>query len=134
MKELLLVVAFVLAIVWLAMRIRRGKIEVKEASTVRQLKKTSAFHAVSLKYSMDSCDAAKALTGRRFLSSDAPQLPLPDCDASQCRCGFAHHADRRSGAERRSPFNSGRFVGGTGLVPVERRVREDRRQSDLHVM
>lgn len=89
---------------------------------------TSAYHAVSLKYSSNACDAAKALTGRRFLSSAAPQLPLPDCNAEHCNCAFAHHKDRRSGSDRRSPYNPATYGGGSGTFKVDRRDRSDRRR------
>ena len=131
MKELLLVLALLLSIAWLVMRIRRGKAEQDAAQTPASVSadKTSAFHAVSLKYSSTACDAAKAMTGRRFLSAAAPKLPLPQCDAAECRCSFAHHADRRSGKDRRSPFNPATYAGGTNTFRVERRDRRDRRRS-----
>ena len=127
MKELLLVLALLLSIGWLVLRIRRGKAEVQEASTIKRVESTSAFHAVSLKYSSNACDAAKAMTGRRFLASAAPRLPLPDCDALECRCGFAHHSDRRTGTDRRNPYTSIHYGGGTATVKAERRSRKDRR-------
>jgi len=127
LKELLLVLALLLSIGWLVLRIRRGNAEVKQASTVRRVDNTSAFHAVSLKYSSNACDAAKAMTGRRFLASAAPRLPLPECDALECRCGFDHHSDRRTGKERRNPFSSVHYTGGTGTVKAERRAKADRR-------
>lgn len=127
MKELLLVLALLLSIAWLILRIRRGNSEVQETSATRRVKNTAAFHAVSLKYSSNACDAAKAMTGRRFLASAAPRLPLPDCDALECRCGFDHHADRRTGKERRNPFSSVHYAGGTGTFKAERRSKEDRR-------
>ena len=131
MKELLLVLALLLSIWWLIMRLRRNKTEALAEKTPAKSKVegTSAFHAVSLKYSSNACDAAKAMTGRRFLSSAAPRLPLPGCDALECRCGFAHHEDRRTGNDRRSPFNPATHGGGTGTFKIERRDRRDRRRS-----
>ncbi|MGI9232289.1 MAG: hypothetical protein ACR2RD_01545 [Woeseiaceae bacterium] len=131
MKELLLVLALLLSVAWLILRIRRDKAE-RAADRLpgpKKLDTTSAFHAVSLKYSSTACDAAKAMTGRRFLSGAAPRLPLPGCDAMECRCGFAHHSDRRSGKDRRNPFNPATLAGGTGTFKVERRNRRDRRRS-----
>lgn len=130
MKELLLIVALLLSIAWLVMRIRRGKVEVHAASQVKPLESTAAIHAVSLKYSSNACDAAKAMTGRRFLASAAPRLPLPECDAMECRCGFAHHADRRSGNERRNPYGSVHYGAGTSGTTIERRDRRDRRSAN----
>lgn len=128
MKELLLVLALLLSVGWLVARIRRGAGESETASSSRQLDNKSAFHAVSLKYSSSACDAAKAMTGRRFLSSEAPKLPLPGCDAPECRCGFAHHSDRRSGTDRRNPFAAGGYAGSTSMQRIERRSKEDRRR------
>lgn len=132
MKELLLVLALLLSIAWLILRVRRNRLEDRAERTpaATKAKSTSAFHAVSLKYSSAACDAAKAMTGRRFLSGAAPKLPLPGCDAPECNCGFAHHEDRRSGKDRRNPFNPATFGGGTGTFKVERRDRRDRRRSN----
>jgi len=131
MKELLLVAALLLSIVWLVVRIRRGNAEVKAVKdlSAKGNYETSAYHAVSLKYSSSACDAAKAMTGRRFLAGAAPLLPLKGCDAPECRCAFAHHSDRRSGNDRRSPFNPATYTGGTGTFKVERRKGGDRRRS-----
>jgi len=131
MKELLLVVALLLSIAWLVLRIRRGNAEVRAVRNppAKSTAETSAYHAVSLKYSSNACDAAKAMTGRRFLAGAAPRLPLKGCDAPECRCGFAHHSDRRSGNDRRNPFNPATYAGGTGTFKVERRVQRDRRRS-----
>ncbi|MGB5334127.1 MAG: hypothetical protein WBN07_00790 [Woeseiaceae bacterium] len=131
MKELLLITALLLSVSWLVIRIRRNKSERLAETRIlnRKAETSSAFHAVSLKYSAAGCDAAKAMTGRRFLSGAAPRLPLPGCDATECRCSFAHHSDRRSGRDRRSPFNPANPSGGTGTFRVERRDRRDRRRT-----
>lgn len=131
MKEMLLVMGLLVSIAWLVVRIRRGAAEAKAAKAPRKqsLHKTSPFHAVSVKYSSTACDAAKALTGRRFLAGAAPRLPLPECDAAECSCGFAHHSDRRSGRDRRSPFSPSTHIGQTGSHTVERRDRRDRRRT-----
>lgn len=131
MKELLLVLALLLSVWWLVMRVRRNSVAelAEQAQFEKKVENTSAFHAVSLKYSSNACDAAKAMTGRRFLSGAAPRLPLPGCDALECRCGFAHHEDRRTGNDRRSPFNPATYGGGTGTFKIERRDRRDRRRS-----
>jgi hypothetical protein len=131
MQESLLVAALVLAVIWLALRIRRNKLDVAAESRSPRTStssKTGAYHAVAITYSESACDAAKAMTGRRFLSSAAPRLPLPDCDALECRCQFSHHDDRRSGQDRRNPFSPGNFGSGTGTYERERRDRHERRK------
>ena len=128
MQKLLLFIALILAIGWLVMRLMRGGQKPSQAAPPTIADKSSPYHAVSLKYSSSACNAAKAMTGRRFLSSAAPRLPLPECDALQCRCRFVHHSDRRSGSDRRSPFSPG-SPGGTGTYRIERRQKKDRRKN-----
>lgn len=128
MQKTLLFIALILAISWLVMRILRSSSKSEQPPAGQLTEETSAFHAVSLQYSSNACDAAKAMTGRRFLSSAAPRLPLPECDALECRCRFAHHSDRRTGKDRRSPFSPARPTGATGTFKAERRQRKDRRK------
>jgi len=109
------------------MRILRGSPRTKITPARQVVDETSVYHAVSLQYSGDACDAAKAMTGRRFLSSAAPRLPLPDCDSLDCRCCFSHHSDRRSGTDRRSPFSPATAGSGTGSFRIERRQSGERR-------
>ena len=42
-----------------------------------------------------TCKAALALDGKRFAKDEAPDLPLPDCDADYCRCLFLYHVKGR---------------------------------------
>ncbi len=125
MQELLLGVLLILAIVWLVVRIRQNKAAL--LAPPQKASNKGAFHAVAIKYSENACDAAKAMTGRRFLSSAAPRLPLPDCDYMDCRCAFAHYKDRRTSKDRRSPFAAGGVSGSTGKFERERREKTDRR-------
>ena len=129
MTKVLLFAALILAIAWLVMRIMRGSPQSAEAAAPQIPPAASPYHAVSLKYSSTACDAAKAMTGRRFLSNAAPRLPLPECDSLECRCRFVHHDDRRAGKDRRSPFSPARPTAGTGTFKAERRQNEDRRKS-----
>ncbi len=58
------------------------------------------FHAVSVALGDKACAAAKALEGKRFLSRQAPVLPLKDCDRTQCQCRYVHYDDRRKALRR----------------------------------
>lgn len=127
MQEILIGALLILAIAWLVVRVRQNK-AIEQLQTTRKPKDSGKFHAVSIKYSENACDAAKALTGRRFLSSAAPRLPLPDCDYPNCRCQFAHYDDRRAGRDRRSPFAPAMSTGSTGVHEQERRGRTERRK------
>jgi hypothetical protein len=89
------------------------------------------FHAVSILPAEESCPAVESIKVQRFLSEDAPGLPLAGCGAVNCRCKYIHYADRRSGARDRR------------LGPVEksdelelwslrsRRIAVGRRQGDM---
>ena len=92
-------------------------------------KPTSKFHAVSIKYKNTACDAAKKMAGRRFLSSAAPRIPLPDCDALECNCKFIHHKDRRSADDRRNPYSQSFGGDSTGNYEIEQRKRGERRDN-----
>lgn len=85
------------------------------------------FHAVSIKFAKGACEAARNMQGRRFLSGAAPRIPLPGCDALECRCKFIHHKDRRSGDDRRNPFTQGFGGASTGEHAEEQRKRRERR-------
>lgn len=128
MEQTLLGIAVVFFLVWLFLRRRGNKSEPAE-TTVDDATK-SAYHAVSIKFDRNACEAAQKMSGRRFLSSAAPRLPLPECDVLECHCRFAHHEDRRSSEDRRSPFGAAGFGGGTGSFEKERRKKSDRRKDN----
>ncbi|MDJ0709823.1 MAG: hypothetical protein QNJ14_05500 [Woeseiaceae bacterium] len=130
MQLALLGIVLVLLIGWLVLRQRRYVAETTSPAPRKDPGK-SAYHAVSIKFEANACNAAKAMTGRRFLASAAPRLPLPECDALECRCRFAHHDDRRSGKDRRSPFAArGYSPSGSGSYEKERRESTGRREND----
>jgi hypothetical protein len=116
--------------VWVLIRIRRKSVAEQTAPKPTTSATSSAYHAVSIKMSPGACQAAKDMAGRRFLSTAAPKLPLPDCDVLDCNCRFVHHRDRRSGKDRRSPFGPSGFGGGTGSYESEQRKGDDRRKGD----
>jgi hypothetical protein len=126
MQELMLGVLLVLTVAWLIVRVRRNKAAVTAESKPAS-QGHGAYQAVAIKYSQNACDAAKAMTGRRFLANAAPHLPLPECDFPECRCKFANYDDRRTGRDRRSPFVPGAATGATGSFQRERRGKTDRR-------
>jgi hypothetical protein len=128
MEQTLLGIAVVFFLVWLFLRRRGNKSEPAE-TTVDDATK-SAYHAVSIKFDRNACEAAQKMSGRRFLSSAAPRLPLPECDVLECHCRFAHHEDRRSSEDRRSPFGAAGLGGGTGSFEKERREKSDRRKDN----
>ena len=57
-------------------------------------------HAVVVVPGRHACNEAYALRNRRFLSREAPVLPLAGCGSAQCECRYEHHDDRRKGLRR----------------------------------
>ena len=62
---------------------------------------TNPYHAVSIKAGPNCEKTELQYSQRRYLSSEAPPLPLPTCSAKGCSCRYVHHDDRRSGEDRR---------------------------------
>ena len=87
------------------------------------------YHAVTIAYRASACEAAKLLSQKRFLSADAPTLPLLDCDSKVCQCRYVHFDDRRSGEDRRDSFGPGNSSGSE--KSDRRHVGPDRRRSHL---
>jgi len=128
MRTVLLLLVVGLLIAWYFYRQGLDKPEErKERRISPALKNSSRFHAVSVKPGAYACSAANNIAGQRFLATQAPSLPLPDCDADTCECHFVHHNDRRTGKDRRSPFTSGGIAAATGTFAGERRKGDDRR-------
>ena len=71
-----------------------------ESTAAASRKVASPHHAVSIVPGRHACPEAHALRERRFLSREAPALPLAGCAAGQCGCRYEHHADRRKGGRR----------------------------------
>jgi len=125
----LALILVLLLLVWLFIR-RRAASKDKTRPAPKTKSENSAYHAVSIKFTGNACEAAREIEGRRFLSSAAPRIPLPDCDVLDCSCRFVHHKDRRSRQDRRSPFGPGGIGGSTGKYAKEQREGNDRRKSD----
>jgi hypothetical protein len=100
----------------------------RNAADVRELphSRVEPFHAVSIVPGEHSCDSARRLSGQRFLSPEAPKLPLSTCDAQECHCHYRHHADRRAGPRRSNDF----FMRTTPWQGQERRISRGRRKDD----
>ena len=129
MKLALLGIALILLVGWLYLRRPKSEAPATETKSLTE-DGSGKYHAVSIKYDANACEAAKAMSGRRFLSSAAPRLPLPECDVLECKGRFVHHKDRRTGKDRRSPFAAAGFGGGTGSFEKERREQAGRRKAD----
>lgn len=83
------------------------------------------WHAVAIVPKGLCCELAKSLGSSRFLSAEAPRLPLPECSMpSSCNCSYKHYEDRRARARRSDEL---RGIRRNNWNAAERRVRADRR-------
>ena len=105
--------------------INKSKFTVNHAPTPSV---ASHWHAVAIRPKGQCCDAVQAQRTARFLSNDAPRLPLAECSTSDtCTCVYKHHEDRRLKPRRQDEKDGLRR---SATVTQERRMRHDRRKTD----
>lgn len=46
------------------------------------------------------CSEVRAIAGQRFLTNEAPLMPLPNCDMAQCNCRYRQVPERRTDIRR----------------------------------
>ncbi len=107
----------------------------KRPSTVeRHIHLTNPWHAVSIATNKRCCQASLALKHRRFLSHEAPRLPLEACtQPAKCICVYKHFDDRRTGSRRtaeQESFARPRAKPAAGVQSQERRRSKGRRATD----
>jgi hypothetical protein len=83
-------------------------------------RKITTYHAVTIVPGPRCCAHARALQGQRFLSKEAPALPLRGCNSADCTCRYEHYDDRRARPRRAHDMG----------VAVDGWVEEDRREAD----
>lgn len=86
-----------------------------------------SYHAVEIRPSAQACSAVRSFRNKRFLSRDAPPIPLPSCTSPECDCVYVHYDDRRS-RQRRDVFLHGAYR--QGERNLERRRQTGRRFTD----
>jgi hypothetical protein len=90
--------------------------------------RANTWHAVSVVAEKSACEAVRALRNARFLSPEAPRLPLDHCSTpDSCRCAYKHHPDRRLQARRREELTG---VRRSNYTAPERREQRGRRSTD----
>jgi hypothetical protein len=59
------------------------------------------FHGIAVEPGDKACEAVRRIAGQRYLSEDAPRVPLDECQCVQdCRCVYRHFPDRRTDVRR----------------------------------
>jgi hypothetical protein len=69
-------------------------------ATLQKLQANGMFWGVSI--SRPGCGESRRLMSRQFTFGDAPELPLPGCDAEKCTCQYSGLKHRRGGGSRRT--------------------------------
>lgn len=91
-------------------------------------RRSTPWHAVAIVQGIWSCEAVHALPPTRYLSRDAPRLPLPQCSSpAACSCAYKHFVDRRGQPRRKDEMSGLRRA---GHLANERRVTRGRREDD----
>ena len=107
-----------------SVRDRAGAAKLKVDKTNKRKSKHTAsrvqtYHAVTICSRLKKCAAAEGISDQAYLSSQAPVLPLQNCDqAGSCACKYQHQDDRRGEMRRDSDFG----------LPGRRYDEQDRRE------
>ena len=125
MIQILIIVVSVATIAFWWHRFSGQKQQPIAAAPLQRTRPT--FHCVEVCAGEPACQSAGQLGNVRYLSGQAPGLPLAGCDAQVCACRYIHHDDRREDDRRNS-------YGHWSTMPTElkgeRRARRDRRSWD----
>ena len=98
-----------------------------KSEPVRKHHVRNPFHAVAIDCGRGrACQTARRLQGQRFLASEAPRLPLADCDSATCACRYQHYEDRRMDVRRAADEHRAEHP----YADAERRGHRGRRRND----
>ena len=134
MRDQLIILAIIIAAFWLFRRFFPARHKPHLSSpNAYGAHHEGPYQAASIHAYEGACEAAKDLQGKRYLSAEAPVIPLENCTAGKCHCVYRHHDDRRSGEKDRRK----RHLQDDGsLEPPDqgnRRFSPGRRATDLAV-
>ena len=105
-------------------RLKKNRLS-KNIGQTKNVGNISPYHCIEVDMPFDACEEALKLHGMRFLSAEAPILPLPGCK-QHCTCKFKHYNDRRHGDRRDTYSQSGIHFRG------ERNCRLSDRRHGVH--
>lgn len=71
-----------------------------------------------------ACTAFRTIMRKRYLVTEAPKLPLRDCNNGRCQCYYQYFKDRRDKQRRLAKL----AIGFMGKLDRERRAMGDRRR------
>jgi hypothetical protein len=99
-----------------------------EPAPAAAAKTPNKFHAVTIVPGRRACAEARGMRDKRFLSRDAPPLPLKNCGSEECECRYEHHVDRRKNGRR--AHDLGVSIDGYDGADKRQKSKRGRRQTD----
>jgi hypothetical protein len=125
---------------WFRRRAKVSRIQregTRQGVAIQHIQVTNPWHAVGISTGASCCRASVFLRETRFLSSQAPPLPLQGCTLPKsCVCKYRHFSDRRSGPRRTTESelfqNALSRHTAASWTTQERRARRGRRATDGH--
>lgn len=86
---------------WFRRKAKVSQIERSNARVATNIHVSNPWHAVAISSGQLCCRASVQARNVRYLSSEAPPLPLAGCTQSNsCTCKYKHFGDRRAGPRR----------------------------------
>jgi hypothetical protein len=115
---------------WKTQTPQKSVSSIKKASSPNKSPKTKSatqnYRCVVIKAGLMQCKAVDKYKSKRLLTSEAPVLPVPGCDSTECKCKFVRYEDRRRD-DRRAMIKS---AASQILSEHEnKRVKTDRRKT-----
>jgi hypothetical protein len=113
---------------WFRRRVQVSQNPQADAKIATSIRVTNKWHAVAVSVGPTCCRVALNARSSRFLSTEAPPLPLAGCSQpASCTCKYKHYGDRRAGPRRRT--DSDIYKNALSPHVVRRLTFEDRRAS-----
>lgn len=89
------------------------------------------YHSVTLEGGLDCCEAMQQIKHKRYLSADAPTIPIKGCDKADCHCHYQHFEDRRQpDSDRRIDYGVTQDLYGAFGEQNRRVYKKGRRETD----
>ena len=114
---------------------RGGMSRKARSQTAQQTRRVNCYGGVEVVCasneidSRDLCDAYHKQKNTRYLSADAPNLPLAGCDKGSCKCRYQYFDDRRK-EERRNVFGMQNAINRSSSRS-DKRIKRDRRKGSV---
>jgi hypothetical protein len=119
------IILFFFALLWYR---RSRTISPTKNSVPAQEKQSKQYQAITINPCSHACEAIHWIKDKRYLASEAPELPINMCtNGEKCQCKYSYHNDRRSGdGDRR--LSSAAITNSFSFNNQRSSARKDRRR------